>query len=224
VITISRCQCSNPCTCYFEFDGDRPNTNYTLPFQYGRYSTRKSGSGTAADPFVIEFLDSEEFLVEAGQIRPSLAVSMPTTTLFSQVVQFDTVDYDTPAEVFLAVDIQLASGDIYLAAHKFWFVSAEATFANNGLEAGTRQILVTWHPPSFSYGQFQAISIAGNSTSSLPAGAEETTVSCSGLAPMANFAQDFNFFGPEGFFRVYVQQNSGAAMNVRNVRFTVIAV
>lgn len=224
---MSRCTCNNPCTCYFEYDGDRPNTPYTLPFQQGRYSTRKSGAGTPANPYVIEFLDSEEFQVEAGQIARSADLTgVPSGTNFNSVPGFDTIVYETPTEIFMAHLIHIGDGEMYPSAHKFWFVSAEATFVNNGSGSGTRTLLVFWHPPMelWLLPTLSSMVIAGNVSSSLPGGTEDMTINCNGLIPMMNTTEEINFFGPGGSLGVYLQQNSGATGTVRNIKLSLVAV
>lgn len=229
MVPISRCTCSNPCTCYFEYDGDRPNTNYTRPYKYGRYSTRKKGSGTSADPYIIEFLDSEEFQVEAGQIRILIDHSVPSNSNYATVPDLAQPDYETPNEIFLGVDIpsHQAFGIIYISAHKFWFVSAEATFISNASANGTRAMNVWWIPPASQYGPFSGLSggiiVAGTSSSGLPGG-EDITLSCSGFVPFIDSTDTPFFFGPGGSFQIEVQQSSGANMTVRGVRFTIVAI
>jgi len=229
VVPISRCTCSNPCTCYFEYDGDRPNTNYTRPYKYGRYSTRKTGSGTSADPYIIEFLDSEEFQVEAGQIRTLIDHSVPTGSNYVVIPDFTQVDYETPIEMFLGVDIptHISSGFTYIATHKFWFVTAEATFISNASASGTRAVNIWWVPPASQYGPYGGslggFIVAGNSTSGLP-GAEDITLSCSGFVPFIDSTDTPFFFGPAGSFQIEVQQSSGANMTVRGLKFTMVAI
>lgn len=226
---MSRCTCTNPCTCYFEYDGDRPNSNYTRPYKGGRYSTRKKGSGTTADPYVIEFLDSEEFQVEAGQIRFPIDASVTSGSNFFNVPNVGQPDYETPIEMFLGVDIpnHISAGIIYIAAHKFWFASAEATFISNNSANGTRIINIWWVPPASQYGpyagQLGGMIIAGNSSSGLP-GAEDITLSCSGFVPFIDSTDTPFFFGPGGSFQIEVQQSSGSNMTVKGVRFTIVAI
>lgn len=218
---MARCVCTNPCTCYFEYDGDRPNEDYTLPFQYGRYSTRKKGSGTTADPYIIEFLDSEEFLVEAGQAHVGPDILLTSSASGFAATGFNTIDYETPNEIFIAFQIHISNGFLYPSVHKFWFASASADFIHNGLDVGSRRISIQWRPPATTYGTFNDIFIAGNATRAV---GEDATVSCSGLSPFAQFIERPFFFGPGGSFRVGLQQNSGATMTVRNVKFTLVAI
>ena len=220
---MSRCQCNNPCTCYFEYDGDRPGTVYTQPYQYGRYNTRKSGSGTVADPYVIEFLDSEEFQVEAGQASNSGSLVFPSVTNANAVTGFNVIDYSTPYEIFLAFAIHTPDGSLYPSVHKFWFVSAHATFVSNASANGTRQLLVQWRPPADNYGPYDEIVLTGVTSTGLP-GAEDITLNCSGLAPFASFTERKDFYGPGGTFTVRIQQNSGSNMTVNNIKFTLAAI
>lgn len=221
---MSKCLCNNPCTCYFEYDGDRPNVLYTKPYQYGRYNTRKKGSGTSADPYIVEFLDSEEFQVEAGQARTTGDISLTSATTGITVVGYTTSDYETPNEIFMAFEGHgPADGQFYPSAHKFWFVSAHATFVSNGSASGTRRLAVVWNPPADNYGPFIQISIAGSTSTGL-SGAEDITLNCSGLAPFADFTEHPTFYGPGGVFLVAIQQSSGSVMLVRDVRFTIVAI
>lgn len=229
---FSKCTCNNPCTCFVEYDGDRPNTNYTLPYQYGRYSTRKKGSGTAANPFVIEFLDSEEFRVEAGQIRSGADLIISSNTASVTATGFNTIDYETPNEIFMAYTLHFTDGQFFPSAHKFWFATAEATFVNNSAISGTRKIFIQWHPPVGDpdnqsvpyYGPMTQIVIAGNTSSALPAGTEDITLSCSGLFPFVNYTDNINYWGPGGTVQIGLQQDSGASMIVRNMKFTLVAI
>lgn len=218
---MARCVCNNPCTCYFEYDGDRPNTIYTVPYQYGRYSTRRTGSGTAVDPYVVEFLDSEEFLVEAGQVSITTDITLGSSTSWSDADGFNQLNYETPYEMFIGFIIHGLSGVLYINSHKFWLVSAQATFVNNGLTPGTRKIGVLWHPPAPNYGPGPQLIVAGNSITPV---LEDMTISCSGLAPFSNFVQGINEDGPGGYFQVILQQSSGANMTVRGVTLSMVAI
>lgn len=229
---FSKCSCNNPCTCYFEYDGDRPNTDYTLPYQYGRYSTRKTGSGTAANPFIIEFLDSQEFQVEAGQLRTSSDQVLASNTSASQLGNLNTVDYETPTEIFMAYTLHAVDGIVFPSAHKFWYATAEATFVNNGSAVGTRRIHLQWHPPVGDpdnefvpyYGGMYNMILAGNTSSGLPAGSEDITLSCSGLIPFINYTSNINFWGPAGSIAIFIQQDTGSSMLVRNAKITLVAI
>jgi hypothetical protein len=226
---MSKCTCTNPCTCYFEYDGDRPNSNYTRPYKGGRYNTRKKGSGTAIDPYVIEFLDSEEFQVEAGQIRFPIDYSVTSGSNYNNVPNVGLPDYETPIEMFLGVDIpaHATAGIMYVSAHKFWFVSAEATFISNASANGTRAVNIWWIPPASQYGPYAGILggmiVAGTSSSGVP-GAEDITLTCSGFVPFIDSTDTPFFYGPGGSFQIEVQQSSGSAMVVRGVRFNIIAI
>ncbi len=218
---MARCECTNPCTCYFEYDGDRPNENYTMPYEYGRYSTRKQGSGTAADPYIIDFLDSEEFMVEAGQIQTVQDNTLPSLTTANQVAGFTQIAYETPNEMFMGVAIHGMNGMLYPSAHKFWLISAQATFIYNGSANGTRRIHIQWQPPANNYGPYGSVILAGTSTTGA---AEDMTVSCSGLAPFINFTERVDHYGPGGNFIVGIQQSSGSNMFVRNIKFSLVAI
>jgi hypothetical protein len=206
-----------------------------LPEQYGRYSTRRSGSGTSINPYTIEFLDSEEFTVEAGQIHSSVDFVINSNTTAFKASHFDTIDYETPTEIFMATTLHLADGDgaLYLSYHKFWFVTAEATFISNGTVAGLKSIFVVWHPPSGSfentghivngYGPMDFLVVTGNSSSGESL-TEDITLSCSGLMPFVNLQENINFFSPGGVINVYVEQSSGSPMTVRNIKFTLVAI
>lgn len=221
MITLARCVCNNPCTCYFEYDGDRPNTNYTQPYQYGRYSTRRTGSGTTNDPYVIEFLDSEEFQVEAGQIRPNQDLVL-TSGLTTAVIGYTQIDYETPHEIFLAVDIHVTDPYVFPSRHKFWLVSAQADFIYNGSTSGTKRLYIQWHPPADNYGSLFEIVVAGTSTTQ--GIAEDITLSCSGLMTFVDVVEKPFFYGQGGNIRVTVQQTSGSNATVRNVRLTLVAI
>lgn len=224
---MSRCTCNNPCTCYFEYDGDRPSTPYPYPYQYGRYNTRRKGSGTVADPYVIEFLDSEEFQVEAAQIHSTGDQILTSSGTSDPANAINVIDYETPYEFFVAFEatIALAQGNIIPAHHRFWYVSAEATFVNNQLTPGMRRLYISWHPSADFYGNIGgAITVAGNSSSALPAGTEDITLNCAGLSPFANTAANYLEIGDGGYFNVLIQQSSGAVMTVRNIKFTAVAV
>lgn len=224
---MSRCSCQNPCTCFFEYDGDRPNTVYTLPFKYGRYSTTRTGSGTSADPYIIEFLDSEEFRVEAGQAHSSgdqIITSGTSTHLAANGI--NTIDYETPHEIFEGFELLLGLGPVIPTSHRFWYVTAEATFVNNGQAGGLRRIYVRWDPPG-NYGNVGSyIVIAGNSSTGLPAGVEDITLSCSGMSPFANTVDlsDALANGLGGNYTIYVLQSSTANMTIRNVKITFVAI
>lgn len=226
---MSRCTCSNPCTCYFEYDGDRPNANYTRPYKGGRYSTRKKGSGTSANPYVIEFLDSEEFQVEAGQIRVLIDHTFPSNSNYTIVPDLAPPDYETPNEIFLGTDIptHAALGLMYVSTHKFWHISFEATFISNNSANGTRGLAVWWIPPASQYGPFTGITggiiVAGTSSTGVPGG-EDITLSCSGFVPFVDSTDTPYFYGPGGSFQVEVHQSSGATMTVRGVRFSIVAI
>lgn len=230
----SRCSCNNPCTCYFEYDGDRPDSNYTLPYQYGRYSTRKKGSGTTADPYIIEFMDSEEFEVEAGQARYSGTKIVGSQISTSKGTQgpIDTLDYETPGQFFLFfVALQaFSSGLIYPSNLKFWFVTAEATFVNNQQITGVRRIHINWVQPAPTYGNVSTfsgdgITVAANTSTGLPAGTEDITLSCSGMAPFPNFTGgQAATENPAGIFSVWLFQSSTQNMNVSGIKFTAVAI
>lgn len=224
---MARCKCNNPCTCYFEFDGDRPNTLYSQPWQNGRYSTRKKGSGTSADPFVIEFLDSEEFQVEAGQAVSPLDQTIASSGSGSDgffAKSLTQVDYETPNEIFIAFDVHKVgptSHEFFLSSHKFWFVSAEATFVYNGNATGMRRIFVYYEGPAGDFGVDGSTVIAGSTTTAI---GEDTTLSCSGLAPYMTVSTNPYDNGPDGKYIIGIMQSSGANMIVRNIRFTAVAI
>lgn len=221
---MARCVCNNPCTCYFEYDGDRPGTIYTQPFQYGRYSTRRKGSGTAADPYVIEFMDSEEFQVEATQINASASQVITSSNGVNTITGFGSnIVYTTPNEILIATQVHLTDGSLYPSAHRFWYCSAEATFVSNGGSNGTRFLMIQWRPPADNYGAFTEIVLAGTTSTGLP-GAEDITLNCSAMAPFASFTERKDFYGPGGTFTVKVQQSSGSNMTVNNVKFTLVAI
>lgn len=219
---MSRCTCNNPCTCYFEFDGDRPSTIYTQPYVYGRYNTIKKGSGTAANPYIIEFLDSEEYQVEAGQIRTITPQVFTSSTSSNTALNLSQIDYETPGEIFLAFVIHAADGIMYVPTHRFWFVSAQATFISNGSSTGVRRLHIQWRPPADNYGVFTEMVIAGTTSSGLP-GAEDITLNCSGLAPFADFSERKDFYGPGGSFILGILQDSGSSMTIKDVIFTIVA-
>ncbi len=216
---MARCRCNNPCTCYFEYDGDRPNEGYIA--EHGRYSTRKQGSGTEADPYIIEFLDSEEFLVEAAQTQTTLDNNIPSATTAFNVVGFDQIGYETPNEIFMGFVIHGGNGILYPSAHKFWLVSAQATFIYNGVVTGNRRIHVQWQPPANNYGPYGSIFLSGTSATGV---AEDMTLSCSGLCPVANITERVNHYGPGGSFILGIQQSSGATMSVRDIKFNIVAI
>ncbi len=216
-----KCGCTNPCTCYFEYDGDRPNETYVLPFEHGRYSTRRTGTGTAADPYIIDFIDSEEFLVEAAETRTTLDNGLPSLTTANSVVGFDQLIYETPDEMFLGFVIHGGNGNLYVSKHKFWLVSAQATFIYNGTANGSRRIHIQWQPPADNYGPYGSVILAGTSTTGV---AEDLTLNCSGLAPFSNFTERINHYGPGGTFYLGIQQSSGSTMSVRDIRFSLVAI
>lgn len=229
---MSRCTCNNPCTCYFEYDGDRPGTNYTLPYQYGRYSTRRKGSGTSADPYIIEFIDSESFKVEAGQARNNSNQTLASGSGAGEgsISPITTIDYETPTEFFSFFEglALLAPGLMYPSARLFWFVTAEATFVNNQQSSGIRRLLIRWIPTAVggTYGNVSTFSgdgvtIASNSSSGLPAGTEDITLNCSGMVPFGNLISSAE--NPGGSFSVLIYQNTGSNMTVNSVKFTAVA-
>ena len=224
---MARCKCNNPCTCYFEYDGDRPNTIYTQPYQGGRYNTRKKGSGTMADPYVIEFLDSEEFRVEAGQAHSTtdqIIVSNASGNDGPWALKLNQIDYETPNEIFLSFDVNKQSAtahSFFLSAHKFWFVSAEASFIYSGAGTGVRRLIVYYNGPSGDFGPSGSTVVAGTSSRGVD---EDMTLSCSGLAPFMNTTTNTFDEGPDGKFIVGLMQGSGANMAIRNIRFSVIAI
>lgn len=226
---MSKCSCNNACTCYFEYDGDRPNTDYTRPYKGGRYNTRKKGSGTSIDPYVIEFLDSEEFQVEAAQIRYVGDNALSSLSNYIFVPNVGQSDYETPNEIFLGNEIpaHTAAGTLYVSVHKFWFVTAEATFVSNNSANGTRAIIIWWIPPASQYGPYSGqtggIIVAGTSSTGVP-GAEDITLTCSGMAPFIDSTDTPFFFGPGGAFIIEVQQSSGSTMIVRNAKFSLVAI
>lgn len=221
-----RCKCSNPCSCYFEYDGDRPNSSNPMFNQYGRYSTRKKGSGTSADPYIIEFLDSEEFYVEAGQVH-SIEGQLVSSTVDDAYKAYgiSQIDYETPTEVFLGFERNIDIQQFFPPAHKFWFVSVQATFVANAVNSsGSRRLQIHWnHPPANTYGSFTKTLLAGTGSSGLP-GTEDITLSCSALAPFASITNNPAINGPGGSFSIGIQQSSGALMEVRNIRFTMVAI
>lgn len=228
---MSRCTCNNPCTCFFEYDGDRTNTNYTLPYKYGRYSSQRSGSGTPADPYIIEFIDSEEFKVPAGQARNSqdqVIIQDPDGVGGGEKALINTIDYETPNEFFLFFET-LSAGNVGIIApssHKFWFVTAEATFVNNQQSAGIRRIAIVYHPANVNFGDVGVeITVAGNTSSGLPGGSEDITLNCSGMAPFVNTTDptDTAEF-PGGYFYIDILQSSTQTMTVRNIKFTAVAI
>lgn len=220
--------CSNPCTCFFEHDGDRPNTNYTKPWQDGRYNTRIKGSGTAASPYVIEFLDSEEFQVEAAQAHSTGDMTLTNNGSGSDgsyAIHINQIDYETPNEIFLAFSIQEAgsfSHQFYLSANRFWHVSAQATFVSNGLNSGMRRIFIYFNGPTGDYGLDGSTAIAGATSSSIST-SEDITLSCSGYAPFMDAEDEPEFNGPYGRMVIGLMQSSGSSMTIRDIRFTVVA-
>lgn len=225
--SMARCKCNNPCTCYIEYDGDRPNTKYTSPYQYGRYNTRRSGTGSAFDPYVVEFLDSIEFQVEAGQV----------STIADQVIETSNtqatldpasmvVSYETPYEIFLALDATDAGDQILAPSYmRFWMASAQATFVYNGSTAGSRGIWLAWRPPANQTGVPVIYPGDGSplvaGTSSAGSLSEDMTLSCSGFSPFLD--RTLNPFVQGGVFVIRLQQSTPGNLTVRNVRFSLVA-
>lgn len=224
---MSRCVCNSPCSCYFEFDGDRPGTTYTLPFQNGRYNTRRKGNGTLVDPYVIEFLDSEEFQVEAAQAHSTgtqTVTSVGSGSDGSRAIHINQIDYETPSEIFIAFNSLEASATVHEFApitHRFWLVSAQATFVNNGLASGMRRLFIQYEGPAGNYGVDSDTIVAGNTSSA--ALTEDITLSCSGLLPFMDELGDPLFNGPGGTVEIGLMQSSGANMTIKDVRITFVA-
>lgn len=208
---MARCGCDNACSCYFAQD-DILLYSPPFPTTQGRYNSTVSGSGTTADPYVVEFLDSEEFRPRTGEIiRIGNINTLDATATVMVFNPWTQVVYSSPDPYFFVGFPNAISGNyVAVPENRFWFFSAQCEFVHNGNSAGIRKLMV-----GYNNGQFGVEKIvASKTTTGL---SEDIWMNASGYLPVTQPGVNLN-----GTFELIFFQNSGANMTIRNVSFSIV--
>lgn len=195
--------CTTPCTCVFADDGIREvNGTYVVNTGEGRRNTVVDGSGTAADPYTISFIDSEFYRPPVGEFTyPDQSAANASYDLLDFGLGPGIVIYESPETFIFRLDLG-EIGEVTVLGF-FQFVGATATF--NGNTTGTRKIII-----------LERTDVIAGATSDSPA--EALTLSCSGFYP-GTFAPAP--FQPVGYssFSVKVWQDSGGDLGLTSLKF-----
>ena len=202
----SRCDCNNPCSCFFADDGNSPV--FPGDGSGGRYNSVVSGIGSASNPYKIEFIDSGEYKVPTQQV--SFAGPRTAGHNSDQTVEFDTIDYYSPNKILIGFPDSF-DDQLFPQYNRFWFVSANITFSAESA-SGVRQIYILYTPATTT-----PYVVAAKTSTGL---GEPVTLSANGFTVQEpgvnpNFAN--------GFFEVHFRQNSGVTLTVTNASFSIVA-
>lgn len=208
-MALNCAQCRTPCTCVVADDGIIvANNSYVLNSGKGRRSTVVSGTGTAANPYTVSFIDSEFYRPQAGEFQyPDQNAASIDGDLLDFTNGAGVVSYQTPNTIFF----NIASGMLgdFSTFGFFQVVGASATFASN--TTGSRSIRIEAGSQSSTY-------IVAGYTTDVPA--EDFTLSCAGFFPGLFTSVPSS---PIGFttIKVRVSQDSGGTLALTNIKFWV---
>lgn len=203
--------CQNPCNCTFFDDGvvQLGSGDYVLNSGKGRRNTVVSGKGTIKDPITVSFIDSEFFRPEAGEYTfPDQEADLEDTYV-NFFPATGVVVYQTPGKVFGSLDETFTPFNFSRTVKGFYQIfGASATFSADS--TGARRIAILNNDTS------QNILAA----STVDAGSESQTISCTGFHPGV-FAH-FGALKPGyPFYMVRVYQNTGGTLQLTNLKFWV---
>lgn len=201
--------CVSPCNCLVTEDGFNANRS-----DDGRRNTVVSGFGSINDPYVIEFQQSEFYRPPSGERRSTHTLNVSTTGtfgIFSVGAAFIDV-YQSPGEVFIIIPTSVVSN--YIAATRGYFniVGASATFAPSNT-TGARKLMISGSKPDGLDAFLTGVTQHGSASVS-------TILTCSMMTPGVFIERPTNGI-KKGYSHwiVTVRQNSGAPINVSNVKF-----
>lgn len=197
--------CPNNCSCHLEEDGFFANEP-----QFGRRNTLASGIGTLADPWVISFIDSEEYRPVAAEF------SYPDRTLdgAARVGENRVVVYEsTPGTLFVGYPTP-TSADL-LVSGNYFIVGASAEFQANA-QAGTKKALAIATGNKI---------IAGAVTGGLTT--EDMILTVSGYNPGLFAGETLAVYGYNDrsqVFSVLIRETTSGSLNIKKLKFWVTTI
>lgn len=216
------CGCINPCNCLVEEDG-----LYAVRPQDGRRNTVVSGTGTPANPIVIEFQHSEFYRPPAGEVRV-FDKTIPSAVTPGNAVgpsEGDTLVtiYQTPTTVFSVVALPFTEAITSTKGH-FHVVGASARFAANA-GGSQRRIGIIGLPPDPAVISDDLLLAAQEG---LGNAGRDTVLTCTGFSPgllippspLSPNVSDTRI----DLWAVGVNQDSGGPLLIEEIKFWMVTV
>lgn len=199
-------QCTGPCNCYVTEDGF-----FSGNPEEGRNTTQLSGSGTTEDPYVVHFLDQEEFRPRTAEFTFSnftMAASSGADSgdikVIGSLSPGHTVQYVSPINFIIGDPSTGGSTGYdgnprYLQGH-YWIIGATITYAQAADTASDYRYLLVAAAQG-SVGSINLPVVAAQTTSG--GGSDPLTLSCEGFFPgvwtpvsgLASIIQQFEVYG-----------------------------